>query len=97
MITNFKIFENKFPDIDKNTIRAENKEKGCYIDFYFNENVLIAVDNKCKFEFPFKLNIDLGENKFDIIRLWAYNFHNYSHTRFKVYYLLDEKAKKYNI
>jgi len=97
MITSFKIFENKFPDIDENTIRAEIEERGCYVDFYFDENVLVAIDNNCKFYFPFKLNSDMGENKFNTIRLWAYNHHTYSHTRFNVYYLLDKEAKKYNI
>jgi len=97
VITKFKIFENNFPDVNKDTIRAEITGSEHYIDFYFDGNILVAIDNNADYRFPFKVPYDLGENKFRTISLWAYNHHTYSHTRFKVYYILEEEAKKYNI
>ena len=56
MITNFKIFENIKPEIDENTIRVDGKERGWYIDFYFDNSYfarrVIFIDNKWHIEVP---------------------------------------------
>lgn len=91
MIKNFKLFEtyNK-PEIDENTIRVENKERESYIDFYFEDGILIYIDNKWHFNVPNWVGHEVPVTG---IKYWAHK----EDKRFEVYYLLGEIVNKYNI
>ena len=49
-----KRFENNKPEIDEKTIRIENKDRGWYIDLYFDDKGrLDYVDNKWDDRMPY--------------------------------------------
>jgi hypothetical protein len=91
MITNFANYTFKIPDVDEKTIRVENKERECYIDFYFDEKGrLDKIDDKWHIGVPdwYGYEISIGT-----IKTWAKKID----PRFEVFYRLQNDTNKYNL
>lgn len=94
MITQFKIFENKKPEIDEKTIRVENKEREWYIDFYFDDkNQITYIDNKWDVGVPNWVGFGNFNNAVPIIRTWAKKYDD----RCEVYNIYQHNMEKYNL
>lgn len=94
MITKFKIFEVKKPEIDELTIRVQG-ERGWYIDFYFQYSdagdKLIYVDNKWDISIP-DWYYQSFSNPIVVIRTWAKRY-----DKNEVYHILQKNIDKYNL
>ena len=91
MITKFKIFEKAKPEIDEKTIRIENKDRGWYIDLYFDDkDRLDYVDNKWDIRMPNWYGFSMP---LVAIRIWAKKYDE----RCEVYNIFQHNIGKYNL
>jgi len=83
-------------EVDEKTIRVECKDKGWYVDFYFDwVDRLCAVDNPWNIRIPDWYGLKVG---FTDIKYWARRTEDLHKGVFlDAYRVLDREAQKYNL